>query len=84
MEEIVSFLSQVPDPSGQPALQYVLSEWCNRHVRKLLYYVLASYGDVNGRVCSTTVKNTAKTTPLAYAKFSVHKVVADVLNFAYF
>ena len=33
LEEIVSFLSHVPDPTGRPALHYVLSEWCSRHVR---------------------------------------------------
>ncbi len=34
LEEIVSFLSHVPDQSGRPALVYVLSEWCSRHVRE--------------------------------------------------
>ena len=33
LEGLISFLSQVPDPSGRPALEYVVTEWCMRHVR---------------------------------------------------
>ena len=32
LEGLLSFLSQVPDPSGRPALEYVVTEWCVRHV----------------------------------------------------
>lgn len=31
LEGLISFLSQVPDPSGRPALEYVVTEWCMRH-----------------------------------------------------
>ena len=30
---MVSFLSQVPDQHGQPALHYILREWTSQHVR---------------------------------------------------
>ena len=33
LESVVSFLSQVPDPTGKPALNFVMKEWCARHVR---------------------------------------------------
>ena len=32
LESVVSFLSQVPDPEGKPALNFVMKEWCSRHV----------------------------------------------------
>ena len=32
---MVSFLSQVPDPQGQPALNFVMTQWCTRHVSLL-------------------------------------------------
>ena len=32
LELVLSFLSQVPDPSGRPALEFVLLEWCDKHV----------------------------------------------------
>ena len=32
LESVVSFLSQVPDPQGQPALNFVMTQWCTRHV----------------------------------------------------
>ena len=32
LEGLLTFLSQVPDPSGRPALEYVITEWCARHV----------------------------------------------------
>lgn len=32
LELVLSFLSQVPDPSGRPALEFVLIEWCDKHV----------------------------------------------------
>ena len=35
LEALLSFLSQVPDPKGRSALEYVLVEWCQRHVRDL-------------------------------------------------
>ncbi|CAI8007574.1 Importin-9 [Geodia barretti] len=31
LEAVVSFLCQVPDPRGQPALNYVLKEWTSQH-----------------------------------------------------
>ncbi|XP_019850616.1 PREDICTED: importin-9-like [Amphimedon queenslandica] len=31
LEGLLTFLSQVPDPSGRPALEYVITEWCARH-----------------------------------------------------
>ena len=31
LEAVVSFLCQVPDPRGQPALNYVLQEWTSQH-----------------------------------------------------
>ena len=36
LEALLSFLSQVPDPKGRSALEYVLVEWCQRHVRDWL------------------------------------------------
>ena len=33
LESVVTFLSQVPDPEGKPALNFVMKEWCARHVR---------------------------------------------------
>lgn len=39
LEEMLSFLSQVPGPSGQPALQYVVSEWCDKHVSMQVHSV---------------------------------------------
>ena len=32
LESVVLFLSQVPDPMGKPALNFVMKEWCIRHV----------------------------------------------------
>lgn len=32
LELVLSFLSQVPDPLGRPALEFVLIEWCDKHV----------------------------------------------------
>ena len=32
LEAVVAFLSQVPDPQGQPALHFVMSEWAAKHV----------------------------------------------------
>ena len=29
--ETLDFLSSVPDPTGKPALHFVLSEWCAKH-----------------------------------------------------
>ena len=31
MEAVLEFLSSVPDPTGKPALQFVVSEWCSKH-----------------------------------------------------
>ena len=36
LEAVVSFLCQVPDPHGQPALNYVLQEWTSQHVSSAL------------------------------------------------
>ncbi len=36
LEGLISFLSQVPDPNGRPALEYVVTQWCSSHVRTLL------------------------------------------------
>ena len=32
LELVLSFLSQVPDPTGRSALEFVLIEWCDKHV----------------------------------------------------
>jgi hypothetical protein len=31
LEGLLSFLCQVPDPTGKSALEYVITEWCTRH-----------------------------------------------------
>ena len=35
LEGLISFLSQVPDPNGRPALEYVVVQWCSNHVSGL-------------------------------------------------
>ena len=30
MEAVLDFLSTVPGPTGKPALEFVLSEWCSK------------------------------------------------------
>ena len=40
LESVVTFLSQVPDPTGQPALTFVMREWVARHVSMLCYCML--------------------------------------------
>ena len=30
MEAVLEFLTNVPDPMGKPALEFVLTEWCAR------------------------------------------------------
>jgi len=30
MEAVLNFLSSVPGPRGQPALHFVLAEWCSK------------------------------------------------------
>lgn len=40
LEGLLTFLSQVPDPSGRPALEYVITEWCARHVCMMVLLLL--------------------------------------------
>ena len=30
MEAVLEFLSSVPGPTGKPALEFVLTEWCSK------------------------------------------------------
>ena len=39
---VVSFLCQVPDPHGQPALNFVLQEWTSQHVSHVMPVVTSS------------------------------------------
>lgn len=32
LDSVVTFLSSVPDATGQPALSFVMREWLSRHV----------------------------------------------------
>ncbi len=32
LEAVLRFLSQVPDPTGQSALSFIMKEWLTRHV----------------------------------------------------
>ena len=47
LESVVTFLSQVPDPTGQPALNFVMKEWLTIHVCKRVLSVLSGYSALN-------------------------------------